>query len=121
MKNIVIYLSCMVMMAGQVALADTFKLDTTQSVITWEGSKPIGSHNGKVQFKEGSIETKGSTVNSATFVADMTKITCDDLKGAKNKKLVGHLKSKDFFDTAKYPTAMFKFEKVSLMKGGKYR
>ena len=54
------------------------------------------------------------------FIADMTSITNDDLKGRNNKKLVKHLKSKDFFDVKSHPTATFKFEKVSLLKGGKY-
>ena len=120
MKKLFIYLSCLTL-ASQVAFGQSFELDKTQSHVTWEGSKPTGKHNGKLQFKEGTISLKGSNVTSAMFVADMNTITCDDLTGDNNKKLVGHLKSKDFFDVAKHPTATFKFEKVSLEKGGKYR
>ena len=120
MKKLLIYLSCLTMVS-QFAIANTFDIDTNMSHIKWEGSKPTGKHNGKVQFKEGTITTKGSNVKSAMFVADMTSITCDDLTGRNNRKLVKHLKSKDFFDVANHPTAKFEFTRVDLMKGGKYQ
>ncbi len=45
---------------------------------------------------------------AGNFVVDMTSITNNDLKDeGYNQKLVGHLKSDDFFGVEKYPTAEF--------------
>jgi len=42
----------------------------------------------------------------------MNSITCTDLEGEYAGKLVGHLKSDDFFGVAKYPTAKFVITKA---------
>ena len=50
----------------------------------------------------------------------MNTITCTDLKDdGYNQKLVGHLKSDDFFGVDKYPTANFKVTKSTSFKNGK--
>jgi polyisoprenoid-binding protein YceI len=55
--------------------------------------------------------TKGS------FILDMNSITNSDLQDADMKsKLVGHLKSPDFFDVAKFPTATFVVTRVARLK-----
>jgi len=48
-----------------------------------------------------------------TFVIDMSSIVCTDLEDEDtNGKLVGHLKSADFFDVENHPTATFVIEKT---------
>ena len=44
---------------------------------------------------------------------DMTSLSCTDIKDAdNNKKLVGHLKSADFFNVELHPTATFNINKT---------
>ncbi|WP_369048061.1 YceI family protein [Tenacibaculum sp. UWU-22] len=83
-------------------------VDTTNSIITWKGTKPTGSHNGSVALKEGALVTKDGMVKGGDFVIDLTTIKCLDIEDEKyNQKLVNHLKSADFFDVEKYPTVKF--------------
>lgn len=99
------------------AHADTYKVDTGASTITWKATKKVkGGHDGTVPVKEGTVEVdKKNDVTSANIVADMTKIKDIDMatsSPADAKKLEGHLSSPDFFDVAKYPTATFKLTKI---------
>lgn len=51
---------------------------------------------------------------------EMNSITNADLKDEGiNQKLVGHLKSEDFFAVVKYPTSVFRVTKASKFKDGK--
>lgn len=95
--------------------AVTYKLDTEASKALWTGKKVAGSHNGAVKFKEGNFEMKSGSM-TGSVVVDLDTITCTDLTDAEyNKKLVGHLKSEDFFNVAKYPTATFKIKSSTEM------
>ncbi len=90
-----------------------FSLNTTSSILNWKGSKPGGTHNGTVSIIEGKLGTESGKVVSGTFTIDLNTILNADLTDAEmNGKLVGHLKSADFFDVAQFPTA--KFELVSV-------
>jgi polyisoprenoid-binding protein YceI len=82
-------------------------VDVQKSNIVWKGYKVTGSHYGNVKIKSGALTMEEGKLTGGSFEIDMTSITCDDLKGDSNGKLVGHLKSDDFFGAAKYPTAKF--------------
>ena len=57
---------------------------------------------------------------AGSFVVDMTSITNTDLKDDdSNQKLVGHLKSDDFFGVEKYPTATFDLKESTKFSNGK--
>ncbi len=98
---------------------EIYKIDTAASVITWKGTKKLtGAHNGTVAVKEGTVViTPKNEVAEATVVADMTKITNQDLAESPKDaaKLVGHLSSPDFFDVQKKgnETATFKLKSVA--------
>lgn len=98
----------------------TLSLDTKASMVKWVGSKITkSSHNGTVQVKEGSVTFAGDVPTAGTFTLDMTSIKNDDLTDAgMNQKLVGHLKSDDFFAVEKNPTALFKITKSEKKKTG---
>jgi polyisoprenoid-binding protein YceI len=98
-------------------------VDTTESYIVWKGYKVTGSHNGKVMIKNGELTyDDAGMLNGGGFEIDMASITCEDLEGEWNQKLVGHLKSDDFFGVEKYPTAKFVIkEVVSRGKPGEYK
>jgi polyisoprenoid-binding protein YceI len=55
------------------------------------------------------------------FVADLTSITNTDLTDKEyNGKLIGHLKSDDFFAVEKHPTATFVVTKATPKSAGVY-
>jgi polyisoprenoid-binding protein YceI len=51
------------------------------------------------------LAMKGNKLAGGTFTVDMTSLTATDLQGEYQGKLNGHLKSEDFFELKKYPTA----------------
>ncbi|MCF8256338.1 MAG: YceI family protein [Flavobacteriales bacterium] len=83
-----------------------YRIDSANSTIQWKGSKVIGGgHEGTVKLKEGGLQIADGVITGGKFTIDMTSIDNTDLEGAMHDKLVGHLNSADFFDTAKYPVA----------------
>lgn len=83
-------------------------IDVANSVVTWKGTKPTGSHNGTVALKNGSLVVENDTITSGEFVIDMYSITNLDLGPSNGKSdIETHLKDVDFFDVLKYPTAKF--------------
>lgn len=92
---------------GPKPVSSTFySIDPTASTIQWKGSKITGSsHEGLVRLKEGGLQVTGGVITAGKFTIDMTTISCTDLEGGMRDKLVGHLNSADFFDTANHTTA----------------
>lgn len=85
-----------------------------QTKIYWRGSKPVGEHNGVIKIKEGGnfLVNDGELVGGK-FIIDMHSIVDLDLKDPeKNAKLVGHLKSEDFFYVDSFPEATFEITSV---------
>ncbi len=96
----------------------TMKVDAAASSIEWVGAKPTGEHNGTISISEGDLMLKDGNVVGGKFVIDMNSIVNKDLTSAEdNGKLVGHLKSPDFFDTEKYPTAVFEITAAAAVSG----
>jgi polyisoprenoid-binding protein YceI len=90
------------------AVAPTvYKVDTGASTINWTGYKVTGKHTGTVKVKNGDLQYANGVLTGGSFEIDMNSITCTDLQGEYGDKLVGHLKSDDFFGSATYPTAKF--------------
>lgn len=90
-------------------LNGTYTVSAADSKLKWKGFKPTGSHYGTVAVKEGSISMAEGNVTAGNFVFDMSSITVDDIPAAdeNNGKLMGHLRSPDFFDVANHQTATF--------------
>lgn len=102
------------------AVGQDHKVDAKKSELAWYGKKVLvpSSHNGLITIKNGTVATKGGKVASIKIVADMKSIESLDMKGKSGKgKLEGHLKSEDFFDVEKYPTATFTSTSVTPVKG----
>ena len=108
---------------AQFSSADVLNVDVKESVIKWKAGKKIGSfHEGEVKVKSGSLETdaKGA-VKAISVVVDMKSISDNDLKDKPDmqKKLVGHLSSKDFFKVDEIGESTFKSSSVTLKKDSK--
>lgn len=88
------------------AFAQTYNVDPAASKITYVGKKVTGEHTGNVTVKSGTLTLKGEEITGGQIVADMNTLTSTDITDATyNAKYVGHMKSEDFFNTAKYPTS----------------
>lgn len=118
-QSIVLALS---MLLGNPA-ADAVKLEvkTEASSIKWTGAKVGGSHTGALQLKEGNLTMENGLLTGGSFIIDMTTITNEDLTGEYQGKLVGHLKSDDFFGVATFPTATFVITESIPQGTGKYK
>ena len=93
--------------------AGSQKVDTAKSTVKWLGKKVTGEHFGKISVKEGALEVSNGKVTGGKVVIDMQSLAVEDIKDAgMNGKLVGHLKSDDFFGVATYPTSELVITKV---------
>src|SRR5574343_361990 len=101
------------------SVSTSFKVDAKESSFKWTGKKVTGSHWGYVKFSEGTISVAGKQFVGGSFTMDMTTIDNQDMQGEYSEKLVGHLKSDDFFATAKFPTATLKTKSVTAIAGAK--
>ena len=94
---------------GYSATAQTAKVNTKTSSVAWLAEKIGGQHEGFVKIKSGELTFTDGNIASGNFNLDMTSITCTDLKDeGYNQKLIGHLKSDDFFSVDKFQSASFK-------------
>lgn len=81
-------------------------VEISDGIILWKGSKlTTDSHEGTLNISKGALSFDGDTLTGGTFTVDMNSIVCTDLSGGSAKKLVGHLKSDDFFGVAEHPEA----------------
>lgn len=93
-----------------------FNIDKNASMVTWEGYKTGGSHNGTVNITEGTFTAKMGVISAGSFVIDLTSIKNSDITDTANKAvLIRHLNDTDFFNTKKWPTAKFEITNVSAL------
>lgn len=95
--------------------ADVYNVDTKASSMEWFAEKITGKHNGTINFSSGNI-TNNHGILATTLEIDMNSIVCTDLSGEYKTKLENHLKSDDFFSSAKYPKAKFVSTSITAMK-----
>jgi polyisoprenoid-binding protein YceI len=96
--------------------SQTVNLDLNSSVLNWTGKKVTGAHNGTIKLKSGQAVLSGNALVGGNFEVDMTSLQNDDIDNPGSKeKLVGHLKSDDFFSVEKFPTALFKITSVKAL------
>jgi polyisoprenoid-binding protein YceI len=118
MKNPLLAL-CLLAFSGSL-FAQSLTVDPAKSSVQWEGGKLVGgSHSGLIQIKSGTLEVGNNTLNSASFVIDMTSMTNTDLDETYGQKLVGHLMSDDFFGVEKFPEASLSIMSASQFVDGK--
>jgi len=120
MKKATALLAVFALTLGLGVQAQTLKVDPAKSEITWLGKKVTGEHSGTIGLKSGELEVDGNSIAGGQFVIDMTSIKNTDLTDPEwNGKLVGHLKSDDFFGVEKYPEAKLVITKEAAFSGDK--
>lgn len=72
-----------------------------ESTIGFVGSKVTGSHNGGFKKFAGKVNVADGKIAASEIKIAMASTFAD------NDRLTGHLKSADFFDTAKFPATTF--------------
>ncbi len=94
-----------------------YQVDINKSQVSWKGEKVTGFHEGHITVKSGVLQSLNGQLNGADLTIDMNSITCTDLKDQDyNQKLVGHLKSDDFFSVAAFPEATFQSTRLTPLK-----
>lgn len=95
-----------------------YKVDQQQSQINWTGRKVTGEHSGTINISDGKLTWDGKKLSGGSFEIDMNSLVNTDITDPDyNQKLVGHLKSDDFFSTEKHPKANFVITKVTPLSG----
>lgn len=115
MKKALLILSLLAM--ATVSLAVDSNIDIKKSGLTWVGTKIVGSHTGGLKFKTGKLKFEEKKLTGGEFIVDMTSLSNTDLEGEWKDKLLGHLKSPDFFSVKKYKTAKLTIEQVKRKNG----
>jgi polyisoprenoid-binding protein YceI len=98
--------------------AVTLNVNTEASSVHWTGAKVIeGKHTGTVKISEGALSFEGDVLTAGNFTIDMNSISNTDIQEEEGRnKLVGHLKSGDFFLVDSFPTAKFEISKVEVLE-----
>ena len=99
---------------------EKWNLNVSDSKIEWVGTKVSGYHTGTVPLKTGEIFVNNGEVTGGKFVMDVANMQVEGPKGsdtARNNKLLGHLKSADFFDVATHPEGTFELTNVKAYTG----
>lgn len=88
--------------------ASAEQIDLNKSTLTWKGSKITGdSHSGPIKLKEATLNN-----GKGEFVVDMKSMDESYLTGEWKEKFLTHIKSADFFDVEKFPTAKLVIDKM---------
>ena len=84
----------------------SYSVNQSASSVIWKGYKVGGEHAGKIAVKSGDLKFSDKGVlTGGTIEIEMNNMTCTDLTGEYADKLLGHLKSADFFGTDKFKTS----------------
>lgn len=88
------------------------EVNAEKSTVTWKAYKVTGSHTGTVALQQGALIFDNGQLSGGEFTVDMTTLTATDLEGEWKDKLVGHLKSDDFFSVEKHQLSTLVFTQV---------
>ncbi|MGI9533941.1 MAG: YceI family protein [Thermodesulfobacteriota bacterium] len=96
-----------------VTITNASQVDLKNSAFDWYGSKIGGDHYGKILLKEAKLNELEGKVVGGDFIMDMTSFTVENIDSPEyEQKFLSHIKSDEFFDVEKYPTATLKINKI---------
>jgi polyisoprenoid-binding protein YceI len=85
-----------------------YLLKPESASIFWIGRNIKSKHYGTLAAKQGFLEFLAGQLSAGQLVIDMQQMTNLDIPSAKwQQVLIDHLKSDDFFDTERFPSATF--------------
>ena len=114
MRNIILNLISITVMTFTSTSLWAAQVDLNKSSLKWTGTKKLGDkHYGKLSFKSADWQESKNQFKKANFVVDMDSVTVDDLSGKWAKKFIDHIKSGDFFEIKKHPTAQLTIDTIS--------
>lgn len=96
-------------------MTTTYTVDADKTQVTYVGKKVTGQHTGLVKVKSGSLVFTGPELTGGEIIVDLNSMTVTDITDADTaQKFLGHMKSADFFDTAKYPDSKLVIKKTKM-------
>jgi len=97
------------------AAQEIFAVDTAKSQITWIGAKLTGRHNGFFYVQSGQLYRSKGLLTGGTIKLNMADLRSADshIDAENNRKLTRQLRSADFFDVERFPTAIFKLTSIA--------
>lgn len=97
-----------------------YKLVTSESKLEWLAKKVTGEHDGTVDISAGELFADKDKLNGGNFDIDFTTISALNMDDEGLKaKLIGHLKSEDFFSASAHPIGKFEITSTNLSDDGK--
>lgn len=121
MKKVFFILLGSIITVGVLPAQKKLMADASATVIDWKGDKKVGSeHVGTIGLKSGWVTVESNAITGGEFVVDMNSIKNIDVKDEKmRERLVGHLKSDDFFGVEKFPLSKLVITGSSRTSDGK--
>ena len=119
MKKATLLLTMAMFFGSMHLIAQNYVVNVSESMLKWTGEKVTGKHFGTIALASGEYSMKEGRIVSGNFIVDMNSIANEDVENETYRnKLLGHLKSEDFFNVEKYPTSQFKITGATPVKGG---
>jgi len=110
-------LSAILMASFAFTYVVNYSVNVEESNVTWVGKKITYDHKGTIKISNGSLDVSSNNLVGGSFTIDMNSIANLDLEDSeKNAKLIGHLKSADFFNVSEFPTASMVITSVKMNK-----
>ena len=102
------------------ASSQSSAVNVQSSTVEWSAGKIIGGdHNGTITINKGNLVLEDGRIESGSVAIDMTSMANSDLDPQYGAKLMGHLKSSDFFDVESHPMATLVINEGSKFKMNK--
>ena len=109
-----ILFSAVLALFGFSGFAKEIKVNTASSSLGWEAKKVTGQHVGTINIADASLTIEHKKITGGKVSVDMNTIVDTDLTDSGyNQKLIGHLKSDDFFGVAKFPQSSLVVKSVT--------
>lgn len=98
-----------------------YTVDAAHSKLTWLAKKVTGEHAGTIDVSAGTLNVENNVLRGGSFDLDTKTITVTDIADKEtNAKLLGHLKSDDFFAVDKFDKAKFVITSATSRGAGLY-